>query len=1005
MTTPSSSNPVTTYVAPSSLETLFREAGGVVVEPQRSKPLDIAQPTQCWAILEGKLDIFLLSPSDGAGSSRRTFMMRAEIGDIVFGLNAVEDKSEFNPDQSVYGLRSGFGIELSSDWRIIAVPVPGTRCLQAPIADLLAISASELQACMVNGLEQWVRQICKQLCSREFPKNMERIEVGQKFTYQRSNLVVPAGGVVWVTIDSGRVQVNGVGDAGLVGGQGMPMSSDTWLRCEDDIVVMHAVSTQAAILSGDLTGFLSRLQTRFVARSIISSELAQSSNRDRITKKEEESRKTVKEALTRLNQVIEPNLETESWAEEGDKLRLALVLVGQSCGIDFRPRSKRHDGTSSAHSLEAYVRDAKARHRVVALRGQWWLEDNGPLLGFLEESKSPVALIVGRGNKGYVMHNPVDGTQKVVDSAVAGQLSQMAHTFYRGFGDEPMTVTGLMRFGSFGLVREVALVVFLGLTVGALGLLTPYVTGLLFDTVIPSAQRGPLVQLALILLGAAFATSMFEMARSFTMLRIEGKMDASIQAAVWDRLLRLPVPFFRDYGAGDLALRANGINSIRQHLSGSTVHSILSAVFSVSSFFLLFYYSPKLAWVAAGLVAILVLLTIVFGLIRVRFERSIAEVGGRLASIVLEFLSGISKLRTTGSEARAFGRWADKHAAHESLLMRARNLGNIISTINSVYPLVCTGVLFFAIGYFSKEEKVLSTGEYLAFNSAFGSFMGAMVSFTGVMMSLLSIVPIYERAKPILATTPEASGNIADPGAVTGDIEVSGLSFKYTDDGPTILSNVSFHIRPGEFVAFVGPSGSGKSTLLRTLLGFEKPSAGSIFYDGQDLSSVDVTAIRRQIGVVLQNGQLLSGDIYSNIVGSSALTIEDAREAARNCGLDGDIDRMPMGMHTLIPDGGGTLSGGQRQRLLIARAIVGKPRILCFDEATSALDNRNQSIVTESLQRLKTTRIVIAHRLSTIIEADRIFVLVGGRLVQQGSFKELMAQGGVFGELASRQMI
>jgi ATP-binding cassette subfamily C protein len=325
--------------------------------------------------------------------------------------------------------------------------------------------------------------------------------------------------------------------------------------------------------------------------------------------------------------------------------------------------------------------------------------------------------------------------------------------------------------------------------------------------------------------------------------------------------------------------------------------------------------------------------------------------------------------------------------------------------VNAVYPLVCTGVIFFAISYFSKQTKVFSTGEYLAFNAAFGAFMGAMVSMTGTIMSLLTIVPTYERAKPILQSAPEVVSDAASPGVLSGDIEVNGLTFRYSEDSPTILSELTFRIQPGEFVAFVGPSGSGKSTLLRLLLGFETPTTGAIYYDGQDLASLDVAAVRRQLGVVLQNGQLLAGDLYSNIVGSSPLTVDDAREAARASGLEEDINRMPMGMHTIIPDGGGTLSGGQRQRLLIARAIANKPRIIYFDEATSALDNRSQSVVTGSLAQLKTTRIVIAHRLSTIIEADRIFVLTRGRIVQEGTFESLMQEEGVFKELASRQMV
>jgi NHLM bacteriocin system ABC transporter ATP-binding protein len=985
------------------LEALFSAVGASPVAFERGSPLDVADPKLAWAILEGKVDVFFIGPPDAAGISRRTFLVRASAGQILFGLSTVVDKPPSgSSDHTVYGLRSGFGITLAEGWSIVGVPVPGTRCMQSPVASLAGVRDEQCVAKLVECVDEWVKLLCVAMGVREFPKQFERIENGTTRTFQQTNRVVVANGVGWLTLESGRVRVNGVNDAGLRKGQGLPLSTDAWLEC-DEAVVLKAEATREVILAGRMFGLLERLQNRFVARAAIHGELDRASNRRRIEKKEEDSRKAINLALLRLNQVIEPDLQTEAWESGGDRLLEALVVIGRHVGINFRPRAQRED-SAEANPLEAYVRQAKARHRSIALRGQWWKHDNGALLAFLEADKAPVALIPD-GRKGYLLHDPGKAGVQVVDEDVAATLAPMGHMFYRGFGDGPMTIGPLMRFGAFGLLPDIGMVIFIGLAVGALGLLTPYVTGILFDTVIPGAQRSQLAQLAMIMLGAAFATAMFEVARSFTVLRVEGKMDSNIQAAVWDRLLRLPVPFFRGYGSGDLALRANGINSIREHLSGSTVHSILSAVFSVSSFFLLFYYSPKLAWIAMGLVAVQVLLTVVFGLIRVRYERRIAEVGGRLASVVLEFLVGIAKLRTTGSEARAFGRWAARHADHESLLIRARNLGNVVTTINAVYPVLCTAVFFFAISYFSQEKQVFSTGEFLAFNSAFGSFMGAMVSMTGTMMGLLAIVPLYERAKPILQTVPEASDTAADPGVISGDIEVSRVSFRYSEDAPAVLSDVSLRIRPGEFVAFVGPSGSGKSTMLRLLLGFEKPSSGSVFYDGQDLASLDVGAVRRQIGVVLQNGQLLAGDIFSNIVGSSGLTIEDARNASKACGLDADIERMPMGMHTLLSDGGGTLSGGQRQRLLIARAIVTKPRVLCFDEATSALDNRNQAIVTASLEQLKATRIVIAHRLSTVIAADRIFVLVGGKLVQQGKFDELMAQEGVFRELASRQMV
>jgi ATP-binding cassette subfamily C protein len=997
-----------------AMDALFAYAGGRPAAVARGNPLDLADPGRAWAVIEGKLDAFLVAPPDASGISRRAFLMRVPAGEALFGLSTLGERpaQDGAPEAGAPARDARFGIDLAAGWSIEGIPVPGTRCVEARVADLLVSAGGERLDTLVGCAERWVTLLCAAMRQRKFPGSFERLQAGTTRTFQESNRVVVAQGVGWITVKQGGVRVNGLDDAAVGEGQTIALSEDAWLECAQ-ATVLACEGTREAVAAGRFVDGLSRLQERFVARAVIAGEMDRAANKRRIERKQEDSRTAINAALRRLNQVIEPRLETETFGAGADPLLAALLPIGAACGIAFRPRRiPREDGAdapapeamSAAGSLESYVRDANARHREVALRGRWWEVDNGPLLGFLEGGRAPVALLPRR-NGGYVLHDPASGSESAVGEEVAATLAPMAHAFYRGFGDGPVGLVSLMRFGSAGLSREVAMVILIGLLVGALGLLTPYVTGLLFDSVIPGAGRSQLAELAMILVGAGFATAMFEVARAFTMLRIEGRMDSNVQAAVWDRLLRLPVPFFRGFGAGDLALRANGINAIRQHLSGSTVHTILTSVFSVFNFFLLFYYSSKLAWVAVALVAVQILLTTAFGLLRVNYERRIAELGGRLASVVLEFLTGVSKLRTTGAESRAFGRWAERHSDHEKQLMKARRVGNLLTTVNAVYPLLSTGVIFFFVSYFSKDEKVFSTGEYLAFNTAFGAFMGAMVGLTGTMMSLLVIVPIWDRAKPILRSLPESSGKVADPGIITGDVEVSGVTFKYAEDAPTVLSNVSLRINPGEFVAFVGPSGSGKSTLLRLLLGFEKPLQGSVFYDGQDLASLDVGAVRRQIGVVLQNGQLLAGDIFSNIVGSSGLGIEDAREAAKACGLDADIDRMPMGMHTLLPDGGGTLSGGQRQRLLIARAIVTRPRVLLFDEATSALDNRNQAIVTASLERLKATRIVIAHRLSTVIGADRIFVLAGGRLVQQGTFRELMAQDGPFRELASRQMV
>jgi ATP-binding cassette subfamily C protein len=373
--------------------------------------------------------------------------------------------------------------------------------------------------------------------------------------------------------------------------------------------------------------------------------------------------------------------------------------------------------------------------------------------------------------------------------------------------------------------------------------------------------------------------------------------------------------------------------------------------------------------------------------------------------MVLQLLSGIAKLKVVGAEVRAFGVWARLFGEQRRLRFRTRTLGGRLMVFNAAYPALCTMLLFDAILSRAGTPGALTTGEFLAFVAAFNVCLGATLTTSSTLINSLGVVPMYEQIRPILATLPEVSAGKHAPGELSGAVELQHVHFRYQADGPEVLHDVSVRIQPGEFVAFVGPSGSGKSTLFRMLLGFELPEAGSIHYDGQELSGLDIQAVRRQIGVVLQQGRLMAGDIFTNIVGSSLATLDDAWEAARMAGLDDDVRAMPMGMHTMISEGGGTLSGGQRQRLMIARALVNRPRILLFDEATSALDNRTQDIVTQSLSRLQTTRVVIAHRLSTIVNADRIHVIQAGRVVESGTCAELLARDGTFAEMAKRQLI
>jgi ABC-type bacteriocin/lantibiotic exporter with double-glycine peptidase domain len=375
---------------------------------------------------------------------------------------------------------------------------------------------------------------------------------------------------------------------------------------------------------------------------------------------------------------------------------------------------------------------------------------------------------------------------------------------------------------------------------------------------------------------------------------------------------------------------------------------------------------------------------------------------GNLASLVLQLVSGITKLRMAGAENRAFTRWGNDFAEMRTRMLASKKISNRFTVFLSGYEALAMAAVFMVIAVGSKETS--STGNFLAFVAAFTMFMGAILQVARAIIQCFNIVPLVSFTGPILAAQPEVDSSKADPGCLSGNIEIVNVSFRYERSGPKILDSLSINIRPGEFIALVGPSGCGKSTLMKLLLGFERPEAGGIYYDSRDLRNLDMQAVRRQIGVVLQTGRLMPGSLYENIRGPTDATVDDAWEAARMAGIEADIRAMPMGLHTMLTEGSSTLSGGQVQRLLIARALVGKPRILLFDEATSALDNRTQAVVTESLSRLNVTRIAIAHRLSTVMDATRIYVLDGGKIAEMGSYSELMAKNGIFAGLAKRQL-
>lgn len=686
-----------------------------------------------------------------------------------------------------------------------------------------------------------------------------------------------------------------------------------------------------------------------------------------------------------------------------DPLLSACGIVGKAAKIRIKEPPKSLSGLPSKDPLGDIAHASQVKMRQVVLRGEWWNEDNGPLLAYIKDDERPVALIPVSPAK-YYLHDPSEKTKILVNLHVAEKIKPFAVALYKPFPNKKLNAKDLLIFGlESSWKRDIAMIFIMGILGGLLGLLVPIATGIVFDSIIPSGERAQLLQVGFFLASSALAVMLFQLTRSLAMLRLEGKIEGSVQAAVWDRLLGLPVPFFKNYTSGELAMRAMGISQIRQTLSGVTITTIISSIFSGFQFLLLFYYSWKLALVATAIVMFAMLLTLVLGLIQIPMERKLVEIMDSVTGLTLELINGVNKFRVAGAEKRAFYLWANQFGETAKVYMKKEKLGNLLTAFNSMLPIISAMIIFFVLQHF--EEINLDPGKFIAFNSAFIAFYTAMIAMSEALLATNNVIPLYQRSKPILESLPEHDEAKGAPGELTGDIEISHVSFRYKEDAPLILKDVSLNIKAGEYVGLVGPSGSGKSTLFRVLLGFEKPETGQVFYNGQDINNVDVRSVRKQLGVVLQNGKLMAGDVFSNIIGSNpGLTMSDAIEASKMAGLYDDLKQMPMGMHTVISEGGGTLSGGQRQRLLIARAIVNRPKIIYFDEATSALDNRTQDIVRESLDSLKATRVVIAHRLSTIMNCDKIVVLDKGKIAEIGTYDELMANNGLFSELAKRQL-
>lgn len=660
------------------------------------------------------------------------------------------------------------------------------------------------------------------------------------------------------------------------------------------------------------------------------------------------------------------------------------------------------DGISDVNEhLEYLMRPYGIMRRTVKLEDGWYRDAIGAMLGVLSESGRVVALIP-TGLSGYSYFDYETGKRKKINRKNQHLFDEEAIAFYKPFPLKKLSLGSLAAYIVRTLsVSDFVMIALATLALSLIGMISPMISKLLFGKVLQSESMRLLVSITFFSICVSISTLLITAVKNMITMRIETKLNISVDAATMMRVMSLPADFFKQYSSGELSSRVSQVNVLCKMLASTVLTTGLSSVFSLIYISQIFVYAPTLVVPALIIILVTVVFSLVSSFVQMKLSERRMELAGKENGMTYALFTGIQKIKLAGAEKRTFARWGNLYAESARLEYRPPVFIELNSVISLAISLAGTIVM-----YNMAIRSGISVADYYAFNTAYGMVSGAFTALAGIALTVSQIKPILNMVKPFFDTVPEVSDGKQVLTRLSGGIELNNVSFRYDENMPLVVDNLSLKIRPGQYVAIVGKTGCGKSTLLRLLLGFEQPQKGAIYYDGKDLERIDLRSLRRRIGVVMQNGKLFQGDIYSNIVISAPwLTQQDAWEAAELAGIADDIRKMPMGMNTMISEGSGGISGGQRQRLMIARAIAPKPKILMFDEATSALDNLTQKKVSEALGSLKCTRIVIAHRLSTIKQCDRIIVLDRGKIIEDGKYDELIAKNGFFAELVARQRL
>ncbi len=951
-------------------------------------PVKLDDPNSVWFIDQGAVNLFLVEFKNGVEQTAPRHLLRRQASWLLPSVAPAELEGDKHTTLS-----------------LIAKGLPGTLLKRLPASLLSEVHPAEL----AEQTDTWLTAITDTLSrfASHPPGPTALAEPGLTQTLAPGTLSVRRG-VVWVSEPPrGESLFMGILEQGeFAGSRGpddavIPLTRTSWLTLFEEATISSR-STETLAQQGKLLPALASFHAVALALERLNRQLAMVDDANLERARTASRRTSEKVARQRLYNIYDLPTDGDTSVED-TSLADALQIIGRHEGIEFKIPA-RSDPYSSSIGLVDIVDASGVRARRVRFKdeGSWWRGDSNALLAFRVEDGQPVALLPGTFGR-YREIDPVSKRSVRVTADRAAALGDEAWMFYRPLPSGNVRPADLLRIALHGSAPDLVRLVIAGLPGGLIKLLPALALGFVANHVAAGGSAGALYVVAVALAGFGLLGALLHMFQSTTMMRLEGRSASRVEAAVWDRLMRLPPSILHRHPAGDLAMSGMTFQKLRDGLQGIVADSLLSIVFLLPVFGVIFFYDTTLGVIALAFSLASLLFTAVLGLRQISPHGRMISAARRVAGRLFQIVGGITKLRVENAEGSAFAIWARDYREQKRAELELDALEGHSLAFGAALPFLAGGVLLFAV--IAVGERAVPVGDFLVVYIVFITFQTAIARLGESFGTIAAMLPAFDQMRPLLAAVPESEVEGEPVEYLGGDILFDRVSFRYDPDGPLVLDDVTIRARAGEFIAIAGESGAGKSTLFRLALGIDRPNAGAVYYDGRDLRHLNLKQVRRKIGAVPQSVGLHPQDLWDNLVGHHEdVASEEVWAAVRIAELEGEIKSMPMGMMTMVGTSGAVLSGGESQRITIARSVIGSPRIMLFDEATNWLDNDSQAKVMRNLTALTSTRVVIAHRLSTLEKADRIYVLQAGRVVQDGSFSELMEVDGVFRELVRRQI-